>query len=241
MTSPRAVILAGGQGTRLRPYTTVLPKPLMPVGDRPILDVVVRQLRHRGFGRITVATGYLAELIEAFFGDGGRHGVPIDYVREDEPLGTAGALALVDGLDDDFLVMNGDVLTDIDYRELLDHHRENDAIATIATHRRHIEVSLGVLEFGDGSDATRVTDYHEKPEFDYEASMGVYCFSPRVLEFLDPGVRLDFPELILRLIERGEVVRAHHQQCFWLDVGRPEDYAQAQDEFERLRATLIPD
>src|SRR3954469_18278296 len=186
---PRAVILAGGKGTRLRPYTTVLPKPLMPVGDRPILDVVVRQLRHRGFGRITVSTGYLAELIEAFFGDGGRHGVPIDYVREDEPLGTAGALALVDGLDDDFLVMNGDVLTDIDYRELLDHHRENDAIATIATHRRHIEVSLGVLEFGDGSDATRVTDYHEKPEFDYEASMGVYCFSPRVLEFIDAGRR----------------------------------------------------
>jgi NDP-mannose synthase len=240
MTPPRAVILAGGQGTRLRPYTTVLPKPLMPVGDRPILDIVIRQLQHHGFGRVTISTGYLAELIEAFFGDGTRHGIPIDYVREDEPLGTAGALALVEGLEDDFLVMNGDVLTDVDLATVLAHHRSTDAIATIATHKRHIEVSLGVLRFGDDGDDTRVTDYHEKPQFDYEASMGVYCFSPRVLAYLERGKRLDFPDLILRLIGAGETVRALRSDSFWLDIGRHDDYEEAQEEFERLRDRFLP-
>jgi NDP-sugar pyrophosphorylase family protein len=236
---PRAVILAGGKGTRLRPYTTVLPKPLMPVGDRPILDIVIRQLRHRGFGRVTISTGYLAELIEAFFGDGSRHGVPVDYVREDEPLGTAGALALVDGLTEDFLVMNGDVLTDLDYEAVLAVHRESDAIATIATHARRVQIELGVLQFD--ADSTKLTDYYEKPVIDYEASMGVYCFSPRVLEFIEPGRRLDFPDLVLRLIAAGETVRAHRSEDFWLDIGRHDDYEQAQEEFERLRDRIVPD
>src|ERR1700691_668728 len=139
----RAVILAGGEGTRLRPYTTVLPKPLMPVGDRPVLDIVVRQLKAHGFGRITMATGYLAELIEAFFRDGSGYGIEIDYYREHEPLGTVGALALIDGVaDDHVLVMNGDVLTDIDYRALLELHADSDAAATIATKERQIRVSL---------------------------------------------------------------------------------------------------
>ena len=144
----RAVILAGGEGTRLRPYTTVLPKPLMPIGDRPVLDIVVRQLKAHGFERITIATGYLAELIEVFFRDGEAYGIPIDYYREHEPLGTVGALALIDGLaDEDILVMNGDVLTDIDYGALLERHRAGDAAATIATKVRQIHVSLGVLRF----------------------------------------------------------------------------------------------
>src|SRR5271155_4805079 len=146
----RAVILAGGEGTRLRPYTTVLPKPLMPIGDRPILDIVVRQLKANGFDRLTIATGYLAELIEAFFRDGEAYGIPIDYYREHQPLGTVGALALIDGLADDHtLVMNGDVLTDIDYGALLARPRAGDAAATIATKVRHVQVSLGVLRFGD--------------------------------------------------------------------------------------------
>ena len=241
MDGPRAVILAGGKGTRLRPYTTVLPKPLMPVGDRPILDIVIRQLRHRGFGRATIATGYLAELIEAFFGDGTRHGIPVDYVREDEPLGTAGALSLVEGLDEDFLVMNGDVLTDIDYGGLFERHSSDGAAATIATKVRHVQVSLGVLRFGEDGDPTRLTGYDEKPVIDYEASMGVYCFSPRVLEYIEPGRRLDFPDLILRLIAAGEVVRAHRSSDFWLDIGRHDDYEEAQEEFERLRDRIVPD
>lgn len=237
----RAVILAGGEGTRLRPYTTVLPKPLMPIGDRPVLDIVMRQLRAHGFERVTIATGYLAELIEAFFRDGAAYGIPIDYYREREPLGTVGALALIDDLgQEDVLVMNGDVLTDIDYGALLERHCSSDAAATIATKVRHIQVSLGVLRFNDNGDPTRLTGYDEKPAIDFTASMGVYCFAPRALTHIKPGEHLDFPDLVLRLIAAGEVVRAWQSEDYWLDIGRHDDYEQAQEEFEAVRHRLIP-
>jgi NDP-mannose synthase len=237
----RAVILAGGEGTRLRPYTTVLPKPLMPIGDRPVLDIVVRQLKAHGFERITMATGYLAELIEAFFRDGESYGIAIDYFREHEPLGTVGALALIEGVaDDDVLVMNGDVLTDIDYGALLERHRASDAAATIATKERQIQVSLGVLRFADTDDPTRLTGYDEKPAIDYVASMGVYCFAPRALAHIKPGERLDFPDLVLRLIAAGDIVRSWLSDDYWLDIGRHDDYEQAQEEFESVRDRLIP-
>ena len=237
----RAVILAGGLGTRLRPYTTILPKPLMPVGDRPILDIVIRQLARAQFDRVTIATGYLAELIEAFFGDGSRHGIPIDYFREDEPLGTVGALSLIEGLDEDFLVMNGDVLTDLDYRALLDGHGAGGQAATIAGHRRQVQISLGVMHFDDEDDRASVTGYSEKPTFDYEASMGVYCFAPRAIDLIEPGERLDFPDLVLRLIAAGELVKAWRFEGYWLDIGRPDDYEQAQDEFESRRRQFLPE
>ena len=237
----RAVILAGGLGTRLRPYTTILPKPLMPVGDRPILDIVIRQLARAEFDRVTIATGYLAELIEAFFGDGSRHGIPIDYFREHEPLGTVGALSLIDGLDADFLVMNGDVLTDLDYGLLLDAHRAGGQAATIAAIRREVQISLGVMHFADEHDTGRVTGYSEKPTFDLEVSMGVYCFAPRAIELIEPGERLDFPDLVLRLIAAGEPVKAWRSDDYWLDIGRPDDYEQAQDEFESRRRQFLPE
>jgi NDP-sugar pyrophosphorylase family protein len=237
----RAVILAGGEGTRLRPYTTVLPKPLMPIGDRPVLDIVVRQLKAHGFERITMATGYLAELIEAFFRDGSEYGIAIDYFREHEPLGTVGALALIEGLaEDHVLVMNGDVLTDIDYGALLQRHRDSDGAATIATKLREVQISLGVLRFGEAEDPTRLTGYDEKPKIEYTASMGVYCFAPRALAHIEAGKRLDFPDLILRLIAAGETVRAWPSDDYWLDIGRHDDYEQAQEEFEAVRHRLIP-
>lgn len=235
------MILAGGLGTRLRPYTTVLPKPLMPIGDRPILDIVIRQLAAAGFERVTIATGYLAELIEAFFGDGSRHGVPIDYFREEEPLGTVGALSLIDGLDEDFLVMNGDILTDLDYGALLDDHRAGGQSATIAARSRDVQVSLGVMLFDEADDPTRVTGYVEKPTYSYEVSMGVYCFDPHVREFIPPGHRFDFPDLILRLVDAGETVRAWRSTDQWFDIGRHDDYEAAQDAFDQLRPRLIPD
>jgi NDP-mannose synthase len=237
----RAVVLAGGLGTRLRPYTTVLPKPLMPVGDRPILDVIVRQLRRHGFERLTIVTGHLAELIEAFFGSGERFGIAIDYYREDRPLGTVGALSLLEGLDGDFLVMNGDVLTDLDLARFLDSHRDSGVAATIAAHTRDVQVSLGVLRFDDGDDADRLTGYVEKPTYHYEVSMGVYAFSPRVLPFIERGRRLDFPDLILRLLDAGETVRAIRSEAYWLDIGRHDDYETAIEEFERLRSRFLPD
>jgi NDP-sugar pyrophosphorylase family protein len=240
MAVKRAIILAGGAGMRLRPYTTVLPKPLMPVGDRPVLDVVIRQLAHHEFNRVTIVTGHLAELIEAFFGDGSRYGVPIDYFREDEPLGTVGALSLIESLNDPFLVMNGDILTTIDYNALLADHAANDAVATIATTQRDVEISLGVLKFDDDGDPSRLTGYDEKPKVHYEASMGVYCFSPAVIRHIKPGERLDFPDLILRLIAAGEIVRADRSTEYWLDIGRHEDYERAAEEFEELRDRLLP-
>jgi NDP-sugar pyrophosphorylase family protein len=236
----RAIILAGGEGTRLRPYTTVLPKPLMPIADRPVLDIVVRQLKSAGFERITMATGHLAELIETFFGDGSQYGIAIDYHREHSPLGTAGALSVIDGVgDQDVLVMNGDTLTDIDYSEFLDAHLASDAAATIATTRREIQVSLGVPRCENG-DPTRLTSYTEKPILNYDASMGIYCFSPRALGFMTPGERLDFPQLVLRLIAENEVVRTWRSENYWLDIGRHEDYEQAVEEFEHYRDRLLP-
>src|SRR3954452_24639313 len=237
----RAVVLAGGLGMRLRPYTAVLPKPLMPIGDRPVLDIVIRQLQHHNFERVTIATGYLAELIEAFFRDGATYGVAIDYHREQAPLGTAGAIATIAGLDQPFLVMNGDVLTDLDYRALLEQHVATGAAATIATITRDVQVSLGVLHFEDAGQPDLLTSYDAKPSFEFEASMGVYAFAPRVLEHMAPGEHLDFPDLIRRLMEAGEAVRASRSDCYWLDIGRHDDYEQALEEFERMRHRLIPD
>ena len=239
----RAVVLAGGEGTRLRPFTTVLPKPLMPIGDRPILDIVVRQLKRHGFGRITIASGYLAELLEAFFRDGEAYGLQIDYHVERERLGTVGALALIEGLEreDEFLVMNGDVLTDLDYRTLLDGHRRSVADATIATHRRSVQVSLGVMRFEDDRDPYRLNGYIEKPTYDYDVSMGVYCFSANVLRYIEPNVALDLPDLVHRLLADGRTVRGHPFDGYWMDIGRNEDYEQAADEFEEVRSLLLPD
>ncbi len=204
------------------------------------MDVIVRQLRRAGVDRITVATGYLAELLEVFFGDGSKYGIPIDYVREQEPLGTAGALGSIDGLDDHFLVMNGDVLTDLDYARLYDDHCNSDAAATIATQTRDVEISLGVLRCDDQEDPTRLTDYLEKPHMEYQVSMGVYCFAPEVTAHIEPRTRLDFPDLVLRLLERGRTVRAWPSTAYWLDIGRHDDYELALDEFDGMRDRLLP-
>lgn len=235
----RAVVMAGGLGTRLRPYTTVVPKPLLPVGDRPILDIVVRRLADHGIRRITMATGHLAELVEAYFGDGSGHGVAIDYLREDDPLGTAGPIALLDDFTDDIVVMNGDILTELDVRELWEAHRASGAIATIAVQERTETVSLGVLGLDDAGDPTRITGIEEKPRRAFIASMGVYCFSPRIAAHLEPGTFIDFPDLVLRLLERGEEVRGWHSDAFWLDLGRPADYEQAQQEYAERRERLL--
>lgn len=233
-----AVILAGGKGTRLRPYTTVFPKPLMPVGDLPILEVVIRQLRGAGCTGVTLAVGHLAELLIAFFGDGARWGLPIGYVREDRPLGTVGALALLPPFAEPFLLMNGDILTTLDYAALLAHHRQAGGIATIAMHERVVRVDLGVIEHDA---AGRVSGYVEKPALPYHVSMGVYAFDPRVRDYIAPGERLDFPDLVLRLLAAGERVMSYPYDGYWLDIGRPDDYEQAVAEFAERRRMFLPD
>ena len=233
----RAVVLAGGRGTRLAPYTTVFPKPLMPLGDRPILDLVVRQLHRQGFDEVTLAVGHLAELIMAYFGDGSRFGVRIRYSREEEPLGTAGPLALIDDLTEPFLVMNGDILTTLDYRAMFEEHCRGGQMATLAVFPRSETIDFGVVHFDD--DRT-LTQYIEKPSYDCWVSMGVYVFDPGVRRHIEPLARLDLPDLLKRLRARGESVRCHVYRDYWLDIGRLEDYQRAVADFERLRDRLLP-
>ena len=228
----KAVILAGGKGTRLRPYTTVFPKPLMPIGDKPILEIVVRQLKSHGFDEIIITVGHLAELIMTFFGDGSKVGVKIKYSREDKPLGTAGGLGLIKkALNETFLMMNGDVLTTLNYSELVKHHKKNGAIATIALNKRDVKIDFGVVEINDGNS---IVGYTEKPKIEYLVSMGVYAFEPLVLEYIKPNEYLDFPDLIKKLISNGETVKGYTYDGYWLDIGRPDDYERANMEIEEI-------
>jgi NDP-mannose synthase len=237
----RAVILAGGKGSRLGPYTTVLPKPLLPVGDRAILDVVVRQLAAHGFTELTFAVGYLAHLIRAVFNDGAAHGVTIDYHEESEPLGTAGAIGTIEGLDETFLAMNGDVLTALDYTELYKAHRTAGNLLTIATHRRVVHTDYGVIrEDGRAGPMRKVVGYEEKPEIPYIVSMGVYVAEPRLLEFIERDAYLDLPDLVLRLLDTGEQVGSYMYDGYWLDIGRHDDYEKAIAEYEQVEHMLYP-
>jgi NDP-mannose synthase len=234
----QAVILAGGKGTRLAPYTVVFPKPLMPLGETPILEVVVRQLAAAGFDDVVLAVGHLAQLIESYFGDGSKWGIRLRYVREETPLGTAGAIALATGLDEPFLVMNGDILTTLDYAGLLDRHIASGAEMTVATVARKQVVDFGVIETDP---AGRVTGYVEKPTTELLVSMGVNILSPSALDVMQPAERVDIPQLVLRLLERDRFVRSERFNGYWLDIGRHDDFAQAQAEFESMRGVLLPE
>jgi NDP-sugar pyrophosphorylase family protein len=225
----RAVILAGGKGTRLLPYTTVFPKPLMPINGIPILEVVVRQLKKFGFDRITLAVGYLSELIETFFGDGGKWGVQIDYVKEKEPLGTVGCLSLIDDLVEPFLVMNGDVLTNLNYRELYEYHIAQNSAITIGMYDKQFKVNLGVIETnGDGI----IKNYREKPTHNYKVSIGVYAFNPETLSLINKNQYMDFPELVLELLKNNVRVIGYKFRGHWLDIGQHEDFEQAAEIFQ---------
>ncbi len=233
----RAVILAGGRGTRLQPFTANFPKPLMPLGDTPVLEVLIRRLIHYGITDITLTLGHLAELVKAYF-DHRRQlaqQITLRYVEEEEPTGTAGSVGLVTGLDDTFLVMNGDLLTDLDFDALVEFHREQKAMLTIATHARRVKIDLGVIEFNDDH---QITGYLEKPETLYHVSMGIYVYEPGVLKYVEPSRYLDFPDLVLRLLAHEERVCAYPTDCLWLDIGRPDDYAKAQQLFSEKKDTF---
>lgn len=236
----RAVIMAGGKGRRLYPYTMVLPKPLVPLGDLSILEVVVRQLAAQGFNRITIAVGYHADLIMAVMRDGSKWGIEIDYVIEKEPLKTIGPLTLIDGLDEPFLVMNGDLLTDLHYGELFDYHRANGAVATVATCKRHFSISLGVLHLNDKQSNPAIVGFHEKPEYDFHVSMGVYIFEPRIFDYIPKAEPFGFDDLMHKLLAEKTPISAYEFSGHWLDMGTHEDLDQAIEEFERHRSRYLP-
>jgi len=224
----RVVILAGGKGTRLRPFTASFPKPLVPVGDRPILDILLGRLADQGFRRVTLTLGHLSALIRSYIGEQKRlsERLNIDYVTEQEPTGTAGSLSLIGGLEDTFVVMNGDVLTDLDMTKLVAAHRASGAKVTIAAHSQSVKIDLGILK---ADEEERLTGYIEKPEYAFEVSMGIYVYEPSVLDLIENGRYLDFPTLIHRLLERGDHVHVYRNDATWLDIGRPEDYHKAQE------------
>lgn len=236
----RAIILAGGLGTRLRPFTAVLPKPLMPLGDpdpMPIIEVVLRQLARHEFRQVTIITGYLTELIEAFCGDGRRFGTAIDYVREVKPLGTAGGLTLLDRPSDPVLVINGDILTTLHYGRMYDFHVQRNAMATIAAYPREVRIDFGVLDFQN--DPHILAGYREKPEFQFQVSMGVYILSPNAWDYLQPGVPLTMPELLETMRADQHDIHCFRQPCYWLDIGRHDDYSLASEVFQSRRGSFL--
>lgn len=227
-----AVILAGGQGTRLRPYTTTIPKPLVPVGNRAILEIVLRRLRDAGVRDVRLAVNHMAELIMAFFGNGEKLGIDIDYAVEDQPLGTVGGLARMNDLPENFIVMNGDVLTDLDYADLMTSHVERGALLTLSTYRRQETVDFGVLDVD--ADSRRVVGFREKPVHDYDVSMGVYVFNRDLAKRIPRDRPYGLDELVLQLLEDGEAINAYPYSGYWLDLGRPDDYDRANREIDRI-------
>jgi NDP-sugar pyrophosphorylase family protein len=230
------VILAGGKGTRLRPLTAVFPKPLVPLGDKPIIEILLRKLSAMGFRKATICTGYLGELLMAVCGDGSKFGLAIDYVHEESPLGTAGPLSLVKAQSDPVVVMNGDLLTTMVITRMVDSHVSAGADATIALFKRDVPIDFGVI---DSDDHGRFLGYREKPVFHFEVSMGIYVLSQQVIKGIKADQHLDMPDLIRGIQGRGGKVNCYREDCFWLDIGRMDDYARAQDEYTSNESAFL--
>lgn len=225
----RAIILAGGKGTRLKPYTTLIPKPLVPIGGKySILEVILMQLADAGFTRVTLAVNHLANLIQAYFGDGERFGLEIDYSIEEVPLNTIGPLTLINDLPENFLVMNGDILCDLDYGKFFEQHAACNADVSVSSFQRDVKVDFGVLDYDKDN---RLTAFREKPEYHFDVSMGIYCLNKRAIDRLQKGASYGFDQLMVDGIEQGHHIAVCPFDGFWLDIGRPEDYAYADEHF----------
>jgi NDP-mannose synthase len=232
----KAIVLAGGKGTRLAPYTTILPKPLMPIGDLSVLEILIRRLQAHGISAISLAVGYLSELIRAYCRDGSQWGVSITYSQEKEPLGTAGPLGLFPRDSEPVLVLNGDLLTDLNFSEFIQNHQRNGNVATIAVYERQVKLEFGILDYeADG----RLKSYIEKPEYTYPVSMGAYLLEPRSMDFIPTGQRFDLPDLMRGLIEVGESVGTFIHKGYWVDIGRVEDYQKALEDFPALKERFL--
>jgi NDP-sugar pyrophosphorylase family protein len=234
----QAVVMAGGKGTRLHPYSANFPKPLMPLNDMPILELLLRRFKIAGVTDVILAVRHLRHLIEAYFGDGSALGLNIRYTGEEHPLGTAGALgSMIDDLDGDFFVTNGDLLTNIDLKSMVRQHREIGSDATLSVFDRHVSLEFGVIEMDEEG---RLNAFHEKPQNDYLISMGLYLLKRDAIRpYLKTNEYLDMPDLLMKLKAAGKDVRCYHEDCVWLDIGRPDDFALAQKMFEENRALFL--
>tara|TARA_Y100001978_G_C23701259_1_gene441075 strand:+ start:3304 stop:4011 length:708 start_codon:yes stop_codon:yes gene_type:complete len=235
MKGKRAVILAGGKGTRLRPYTLVLPKPLMPIGEYPILEVVVRQLIKNGFTHISMAVNHQASLIKTFFGDGGKWSIKIDYFEEKEPLGTMGPLKNILDLPEDFLVMNGDILTDLNFGSFYEEHIKKNSIFTICSNERSQKIDYGVLEEDENC---YLKGFKEKPKINYLVSMGIYMVNKKVINLI-PDIFYGFDSLMLDLLKKKENISINKFSGYWLDIGRPDDYEKAIEDFDQMKNIFL--
>jgi len=238
MNDMMAVILAGGKGVRLKPFTMVIPKPLLPVGELPIVEVVIRQLAATGIRRVAMMLGYMAQLFIATFSDGSRWGVDIEYYIEQEPQGTAGSLRMIENPERDLLVMNADILTTIDYRKVVEYHQERHAWGTITTTKRRAPVDYGVIvKTGDGL----LGEYREKPVLEYDVSMGINVISSESISFIPRDAKYDIPDLMTALVSAGKRVVCYDTDCYWQDIGRFEDYEQASADFAKEPGVFLPD
>jgi NDP-sugar pyrophosphorylase family protein len=232
----RAVILAGGKGTRLRPYTTTIPKPLVPIGgDKPILEIVINQLAQNGYVHITLAVNHMANIIRAFFGDGSKWGVRIDYSLEDKPLSTIGPLTLIQDLPENFLVMNGDILCDMNYKDFLISHIASFCDVTVATYKRDAKIDFGVIRYDNNN---MITEFIEKPFYHFDVSMGIYSLNRRVIEELPKGEAYGFDELIIDGLRNKLKLVAYPFDGFWLDIGRPDDYDYCNENYDSIKDKL---
>lgn len=234
----QAVIMAGGKGTRLYPYSALFPKPLMPLGDMPILELLLRRLKNAGVTDVILAVNHLSHLIEAFFGDGSKLGMRIRYSHEERALGTAGGLAaIIDDLEDTFMVTNGDLLTTLDLAKMINQHKDWKAGASIGVYEREYKIDFGLIERDEDS---RLSAYREKPTSKFFVSMGVYVLDREAIRpHVTKNEYLDMPTLLLKMKEAESDVRCFHDECIWLDIGRPDDFAKAQEMFEKDRNLFL--
>jgi NDP-mannose synthase len=231
----QAVVLAGGKGTRLNPYTTIFPKPLVPIGNMPILEIIIRQLAYFKFTDIILAVGHLNELIMAYFGDGSKWNLRITYSIEDEPLGTAGPVKLASDLEEDFLVLNGDILCDLNFLDLYNFHKQQGSDVTLSVFKKTIKIDLGVLTTENGN----IKNYIEKPEYSFNVSMGVYVFKKEVLNLIPEKTKYDLPQLVQKLLYTKATVVPYFFDGYWLDIGRPDDYETAAAHFNDLKSKFL--
>ncbi len=228
----KAVILAGGRGTRLKPYTTVIPKPLVPIGEKTIIEILMKRLRKSGVDEVYICINHFAELIMAFLGNGSKFGLIINYIKEEQPLGTVAPVKLIHDLPENFLVMNGDLLTDLDFRVLFNQHVNSQALLTVSTFKRSTQIDFGVMEVNQSGKAT---GFREKPVYDFNVSMGVYAMDRKVLEIVPDNMPFGFDNLMLTMLEQKKEISIFPFSGYWLDIGRPGDYEQANNDYEKFK------